>query len=195
MLPARLLLLGLTLGLGACSTRRLPKYEEPLPRARFQTVRTTAYTHTESDHRPYGNKSAIGTPLQSGPLLHSAATDWARWPVGTVFRICSTGETFKVDDYGWALSGRNTIDLYKPSRAAMNAWGVRRERIEILHWGSASEAKRRLQPVRKYAHVGRMLKEIDSFYARSEDTSSAADSSARMAHAIPIAPEILRSNR
>ena len=29
-------------------------------------VRTTAYTHTESDHLPYGKSSAVGTTLESG---------------------------------------------------------------------------------------------------------------------------------
>lgn len=163
---ARLLLLLLTLALSACSTRQLPKYEPPIPRARFQTVRTTAYTHTESDHRPYGNKSALGTPLRYGPSIHSAAADWARWPAGTVFRIQSTGETFLVDDYGWALAGRNTIDLYKPTRAAMNAWGVRKERIEILHWGDPWESYRRMRPVAHYKHISRMMKEIRSFYSK-----------------------------
>jgi 3D (Asp-Asp-Asp) domain-containing protein len=161
-----LLLLALGWILAACSTSRpLPPYEKPLPKVRFQTVRTTAYTHTESDHRPYGNKSALGTPLRSGPLLHSAAADWARWPAGTLFKICSTGETFQVDDYGWALAGRNTLDLYKPSRAQMNAWGVRRERIEILRWGDPWASYRRLRPVSKYRHIARMMSEIRSFYS------------------------------
>ncbi len=30
-------------------------------------VRTTAYTHTESDHVTYGNKSALGTVLRYTP--------------------------------------------------------------------------------------------------------------------------------
>ena len=35
---------------GCGTTRRLPEYEPPLARTEFQTVRTTAYTDTESDH-------------------------------------------------------------------------------------------------------------------------------------------------
>jgi hypothetical protein len=49
-------------------------------------VRTTAYTHDESDHIVYGVKNAIGTNLKFGNV-RSAAADWSRFPVGTKFRI------------------------------------------------------------------------------------------------------------
>jgi 3D (Asp-Asp-Asp) domain-containing protein len=143
--------------------RSLPPYERPLARGRFQSVRTTAYTHSESDHRRYQQLTALGTTLRYDKV-HSAAADWARWPAGTLFRICETGEVCQVDDYGWALSGRNTIDLYKPSRREMNRWGVRRVTIEILHWGDPWESYRRLKPVRRFPHVARMMKEIREFY-------------------------------
>jgi len=39
--------------------------------------------------------------------------------------IVATGQIYQIDDYGWALAGRNTIDLYCPSRSEMNEWGVR----------------------------------------------------------------------
>jgi 3D (Asp-Asp-Asp) domain-containing protein len=161
-----LLLLGCALALGACSSpaRKLPKYEKPIARTRFQSVRTTAYTHSESDHLVYGRKSALGTTLRSG-AMNSAAADWARWPAGTVFRICSTGELYQVDDYGWALTGRNTIDLYKPSRAAMNAWGLRQERIEVLRWGDAWASYKKMKPAAKYAHVAQMLRDIKRFHS------------------------------
>src|SRR5258708_450464 len=98
------------LAAGCASHRSLPKYEKPLARAQFQTVRTTAYTQTEGDHLQYSNHNACGDRLLSGPLK-SASCDWSRWPVETMFRVQETGETFVVDDYGWALSGTNTIDL------------------------------------------------------------------------------------
>jgi hypothetical protein len=44
-------------------------------------VRTTAYTHDESDHIVYGVKNAIGTNLKFGNV-RSAAADWSRFPVG-----------------------------------------------------------------------------------------------------------------
>lgn len=145
-----------TLALTACSTRSLPKYERPLSKTQFQRVRTTAYTHSESDHLRYGRKTAIGTTLKSGSIS-SAAADWSRWPKGTLFRICQTGDVCRVDDIGWALSGRNTIDIYKPSRSSMNRWGVRNVDIEILEWGTPAESLRILKPRSRFQHVERML--------------------------------------
>ncbi len=199
--------------LGGCAgTRPLPKYEPPLARTSIQSVRTTAYTHTEDDHVAYGNRNALGGTLraagppvipQAAPVIPvgthvgnpnlagpyrrlelpgdlaalppapptldpaaaasygSAAADWSRWPAGTVFRLLSTGQIYQVDDYGFALSGRNTIDLYLPSRAAMNAWGVRRADIQILRWGDAAESLRRLRPRQKFRHIRRMVLELE----------------------------------
>jgi 3D (Asp-Asp-Asp) domain-containing protein len=161
---ARVALLAFCLLAAGCASRSLPKYEKPLARAQFQAVRTTAYTHTEGDHLKYGSRNATGDQLQSGSLK-SAACDWSRWPVGTVFRLQETGETFIVDDYGWALAGTNTIDLYKPSRSAMNAWGVRRVNLEILQWGDARRSLSILQPRTKYAHVRRMVNDLRNRYA------------------------------
>lgn len=161
--PMRLLwLLLFCVCLGGCM-RSLPPYEEPLPRARVQRVRTTAYTHSESDHIRYGKATALGTQLRCGSV-RSAAADWARWPAGTVFRIRETGEVYQVDDYGWALAGRNTIDLYKPTRREMRAWGVRRVHIEILRWGDPWASYRRLKGADDYRHVRRMMREIREFY-------------------------------
>jgi 3D (Asp-Asp-Asp) domain-containing protein len=145
-----------------CAGRRLPEYEPPMKRSQFMKVRTTAYTDTESDHRRYANNSAAGTPLQDGQI-RSAAADWARWPLGTRFVILATGQQYEVDDYGWALSGRNTIDLYCPSRKEMNVWGVQRVTIQILEWGDVKRSYRLLKPRRDYAHVRRMLDEIRRF--------------------------------
>jgi len=160
----RCALLASTLLLGACASRPLPKYEKPIARTRIQHVRTTAYTHSESDHRKHGRRTAIGTQLQCGSM-NSAAADWSRWPAGTVFRIHETGELFEVDDYGWALSGTNTIDLYKPSRGAMNHWGVRRVTIENLRWGDVDRSLAILRGRSKYKHVRRMISQIESRYA------------------------------
>ncbi len=96
-------------------------------------------------------------PLECG----SAAADWSRWPAGTVFRVLSTGQVYRVDDYGWALSGRNTIDLYEPDRASMNAWGLRRVPIQILAWGDRSESLRILRGRQKFRHLRRMVLELE----------------------------------
>ena len=149
--------------LTACATRPLPKYEKPLARSPVQHVRTTAYSDHESDHRKYRNLSACGTPLAAGPV-NSAAADWARWPEGTVFRLLPDGPVYRVDDYGWALAGRNTIDLYVPSMREMDRWGVRHLDIEILQWGDPQRSYEILKPRAKYAHVRRMLGELRAWY-------------------------------
>ncbi|MEA3186239.1 MAG: hypothetical protein QOD99_69, partial [Chthoniobacter sp.] len=95
-----LLVLAFTAG---CATQR-PKGRVGL----LKNVRTTAYTQTE----PGGSNSACGRPLRSS-LVHSAAADWSRYPVGTRFQIISTGEICEIDDYGSALVGTDTIDLFK----------------------------------------------------------------------------------
>ena len=219
--------------LSACGTsqRALPAYERPLTKTDFQNVRTTAYTHTESDHREFSNRNALGGELRAaGPPIHraevvpravpvydvpraipvdetgetearrvsyspklqpfstserrttrgsktrkgrstssrqaplfpgSAAADWSRWPAGTVFRLLSTGQTYRVEDYGWALSGRNTIDLYMANRRDMNSWGARDEPIQILQWGDPQESLQFLRSHQNYKHIKRMVLELE----------------------------------
>ena len=168
-MPSRLLLLAAVAVAFASCGRSLPTYEKPIARTQFQRVRTTAYTHTEGDHLRYGCQTCIGTTLRHDSI-HSAAADWSRWPVGTTFRILDTGEICKVDDIGWALAGRNTIDLYKPTRSAMNAWGVRTVNIEILHWGDDREAFDILRKRSKYRHVQRMTKDLEKRIASNAST-------------------------
>lgn len=158
-LPFRgFVLLALTLVCVGCA-RRLPDFERPIARTQFQKVRTTAYTHTESDHRKHGKRNALGSQLRCDSI-RSAAADWARWPAGTTFRILETGETYRVDDYGWALAGTNTIDLYKPSRSEMNRWGVRRVTIQNLQWGNPDRSLQILKGRSKFRHVKRMIREF-----------------------------------
>ena len=94
------------------------------------------------------------------PKIGSAAADWSRWPVGTIFRLLSTGQIYRVDDYGWALSGRNTIDLYMATRREMNNWGARQEPIQILQWGDPQASLRFLTPHQNYKHIRRMVLEL-----------------------------------
>lgn len=209
---------------GTTSTRALPAYERPMSRTDFQTVRTTAYTHTESDHLEYTNHNALGGELHAAgppirraentrltvayeqsdfqshpsgpqpfsmetdgprsraartqavtvktgrrkvitrksqpPKTGSAAADWSRWPVGTTFRLLSTGQIYRVDDYGWALAGRNTIDLYMATARAMNNWGARDEPIQILQWGDPQVSLRLLLPHGEHKHIKRMVLEL-----------------------------------
>jgi len=98
-------------------------------------VRTTSYSHAENEKGGiYGRKNAIGSTLKYGKI-RSAAADWSRYPVGTKFRIPGEPYIYVVDDYGSALVGTDTIDIYKPNLSMMNAWGVRHIDIEILEWG------------------------------------------------------------
>lgn len=218
--------------LSGCGTTQhaLPAYEPPLAKTDFQHVRTTAYTHTESDHLQYSNHNALGgelhaagppihraevvaratlayevpravpvdenasysTPLQPfsmqetqtvtrttkrstkttrsvkravavsrPPQIGSAAADWSRWPAGTVFRLVSTGQNYRVEDYGWALSGRNTIDLYMANQREMNSWGAHEETIEVLKWGDPQESLQFLQRHQDYKHIRRMVLELE----------------------------------
>jgi len=218
--------------LAACGTtqRALPPYERPLAKTDFQNVRTTAYTHTEADHREYSNHNALGGELHAaGPPIRraeavpraipvyevpraipveepvetevrvsyspqlqpfsmserrttrtvrtkrgrvtlsaptqlvpgSAAADWSRWPAGTVFRLLSTGQVYRVEDYGWALSGRNTIDLYMANQREMNSWGAREESIQILQWGDPQQSLQFLQSHQNYKHIKRMVLELE----------------------------------
>ncbi len=164
----RLILLAAVMVFTGCA-RKLPPYEKPIARSQYQRVRSTAYTHTESDHLQHGCQTCIGTTLRYD-AVHSAAADWSRWPLGTTFRILETGEICKVDDIGWALSGRNTIDLYKPTRGAMNAWGTRTVNIEILNWGDDHGALAVLNKRSKYAHVQRMMKDLEKHISSNRNT-------------------------
>jgi 3D (Asp-Asp-Asp) domain-containing protein len=119
---------------------------------RIANVRTTAYTHTESG----GHRNAIGTRLAGADVM-SAAADWSRYPLGTRFQIVGTSERYVIDDYGGALVGTNTIDLYKSSRSAMRAWGVRRVDIDITSWGSKEQSLKVLQPRRKNRLIRQMI--------------------------------------
>ncbi len=122
-----------------------------------RTVRTTAYCHDESDHIVYGNHNAIGTPLRFGSV-RSAAADWSRYPLGTVFRIASQpGVIYQVDDYGSALVGTDTIDLYQPTRAQMNDWGVRHVDIEVIKWGCYQNSMQIIKDRTRFPHVRKMF--------------------------------------
>lgn len=124
---------------------------------RISNVRTTAYTHTERG----GGRNAIGQTLSSRNHI-SAASDWSRFPLGTRFQIVGTQDRYVIDDYGGALVGTNTIDLYKTSRHAVRVWGVRRVDIDILEWGSKQESLKVLSPRRKNKLVRRMIVGIEA---------------------------------
>jgi len=123
----------------------------PNPR-RLQNVRTTAYSRGEDG----GRRNAVGANLAHGKCC-SAASDWSRFPLGTRFRIVGTNEEYVIDDYGTALIGTNTIDLYRPSRLEMRRWGVRHVDIDIIEWGSEEKSLKVLTPRSKHRSVQQMI--------------------------------------
>ena len=120
-------------------------------------VRTTAYTHTEPDHLKYGKKTALGTDLRYSKKYHSTAADWSKFPLGTTFRIKGHDRIFVVDDYGKALVGSKTIDIYFETKERMNNWGVRHVQIEVLKFGSFHESRKILAARGTFPHCLEML--------------------------------------
>jgi len=118
----------------------------------MQNVRTTAYTHSERG----GCHNALDCRLSSRHVM-SAASDWSRFPLGTRFRLAGTNDEYIIDDYGIALVGTDTIDLYKASRLDMQRWGVRHVDIDILQWGSEEQSLKVLAPRSKHRCVRQMV--------------------------------------
>jgi 3D (Asp-Asp-Asp) domain-containing protein len=125
-----------------------------------KVIRTTAYTDSEASHRRWGVKNAIGSHLESGQI-NSAAADWSRFPVGTKFRIVENNKVYVIDDYGSALVGTETIDLYMPSRRLMNQWGTRKVTIELLEQGSYAISLKVLKSRQRVRCVRKMVQNIE----------------------------------
>jgi 3D (Asp-Asp-Asp) domain-containing protein len=123
---------------------------------RIANIRTTAYTHSERG----GRHNAVGSRL-AGANVMSAASDWSRFPLGTRFQIVGTADRYVIDDYGGALIGTNTIDLYKTSRSAMRQWGVRHVDIDIIEWGSKEQSLKVLKPRGKNRLIRRMISGLE----------------------------------
>jgi hypothetical protein len=102
----------------------------------------------------------------------SAASDWSHFPLGTRFRIADTKEEYVIDDYGSAMIGTDTIDLYKPSRLEMNRWGVRHVDIDILEWGSEEQSLKVLAPRCKHRCVRQMVAALEKKKGKAVAQSS-----------------------
>lgn len=148
--------------MSAAGTHRKDKHGMPVYAysERTRLVRTTAYTCSESDHIVYGDKNATGTQLRYTDRVRSAAADWSFYPVGTVFRIKGLPYLYVVDDYGSALTGTGTIDIYKPSKDVMNVWGRRNVEITVVQWGSFPRSAEILAQRGSYWHCRQMLANI-----------------------------------
>ena len=138
---------------------KLEKFSLDKPKKATRVTTTTTRVAKATPAITRGGKRAIAV-AKSPPRIGSAAADWSRWPMGTTFRLLSTGQMYRVEDYGWALSGRNTIDLYMANQRDMNQWGARQEPIQILHWGDPRESLQFLQSHQDYKHIKRMVLEL-----------------------------------
>jgi hypothetical protein len=87
-----------------------------------------------------------------------------------MFRIVDTNKTYVIDDYGSALVGKNTVDLYMPSRLLMRRWGARDVTIEILHEGSYEKSLEVLEPRKRYPQVKQMVLKLQKKLAKDSDT-------------------------
>lgn len=123
-----LFFVALAVAASSCATAQKPGPVDPPV---SEVVKVTAYTHTESDHVKWGNKTAIGTTLKPG----IAASDWSKFPLGTVFEY--DGKRYVVEDYGSALvkSSDKVIDIYKPSKYAMRKHPTDHYTIKVVKWG------------------------------------------------------------
>jgi 3D (Asp-Asp-Asp) domain-containing protein len=122
---------------------------------RHRMVKTTAYSHKENEPGAEGRKNSIGTTLRYG-MVRSAAADWSKYPLGTQFRISGSPFLYEIDDYGSALVGTDTIDLFKPTLGQMKEWGVRQVNITIVKWGSFETSQQWLGKRLQYPHVAQM---------------------------------------
>ncbi len=131
-------------------------------------VRTTAYHRDEADHFSFGSMSAMGTVLKARGPVRSAAADWSRFPAGTRFRIAGDLFTYVIDDYGSALVGTGTIDLFQTDDFAMDRWGARHVDIEILDWGSPEKSLAILKSRTGHRHVDQMIAALERSTATIE---------------------------
>lgn len=136
----------------------MPVYTSSSERRRY--VRTTAYTACEADHLEYGIKNAAGTNLRFNHKVRSAAADWSVYPVGTLFRIRGLPYTYVVDDYGSALVGTQTVDMFMPDPLWMKAWGSRKVELTVIRWGSFERSAELLRKRTKYSHCRQMYAAI-----------------------------------
>ena len=151
--------------IAGCATQSKPTVTTA---RRIPNVRTTAYTHREGGS---GCANALGCRL-SGQHVMSAASDWSHFPLGTRFRIADTKEEYVIDDYGSAMIGTDTIDLYKPTRLEMNRWGVRHVDIDILEWGSEEQSLKVLAPRCKHRCVRQMVAALEKKKGKTVAQSS-----------------------
>lgn len=123
-------------------------------------VRTTAYSNLEYEKGCHGLKSAAGSSLKYTNTVRSAAADWSIYPMGTKFKIKGLPYIYEVNDYGSALVGTNTVDLFKPNLTKMNRWGTRKVELTVIEWGSFENSRKLLKGRTRYSHCRKMYEAI-----------------------------------
>ena len=139
---------------------------------RTRYVRTTSFSHQEREVGAPGRKNASGGYLKYGKV-RSAAADWSRYPLGTKFRVKGLPHIYVVDDYGSALVGTNTVDIFHPTLSLMYKWGTRKTEITVLQWGDWQRSYKLLSGRTRFWHCKKMYdalsyKLITGQYAQSE---------------------------
>ena len=134
-----------------------------------RVVRATAYYHMQNEPGAPGRYNAAGGILKYGQV-RSAAADWSKYPVGTKFRIKGLPYLYVVDDYGSALTGTNTIDIFHPTLGGIKRWGLRTIEIDVVQWGSWDRTLALLKGRQSHWHTREM-------YAKARSKVQATQSS------------------
>ena len=152
------------------SAKKISKDKHGMPTytdsSRTRYLRATAYSHMEKEPGAPGRLSAAGTILKYGQI-RSAAADWSRLPLGTKFKVVGQPYTYVVDDYGSALAGTNTIDMFFPTLSGMRNWGTRKVTIKIIQMGSFERSAKLLKGRLHASHCRKMYYAITSKKNRS----------------------------
>lgn len=127
-------------------------------------VTTSAYTHSEDPR--WRKWTAINGTVQynnwknpNNPI--SCAANWAKYPPGTKFQI--DGKYYEVHDYGSFTSDYPyRIDLYVPSKKAVNTWWLKKKDVTVVEMGDFNKARQILsEPARqKFPFVRKMLENL-----------------------------------
>ncbi|MZX02050.1 hypothetical protein GUA89_25880, partial [Escherichia coli] len=105
--------------------------------------------------------------------VRSGAADWALLALPTTFRNMRQLYLYLVDDYGSALVGTGTIDIYQPNKKLMKEWGRRYVELTIVRWGDPANSLEVLGSRRGYRHCRAMYAALQhrvskGFYAKAD---------------------------
>lgn len=142
------------------SWKKIPKFKkEPNKKPNKLKVKASAYSYGAKCNGKWAKRNAIGGQLKSGKV-NSASADWAKFPLGTKFRVQETGQVYEVDDYGSALVGKNKVDLYMTDYQKVSRWGIRTVTLEIIEWGNHKKSLAVLEPRKKAGYIRQMVNSL-----------------------------------